>query len=310
MNWFKENPVVLAIAAAALVGTLAGGFFAMNAADRQDEALAECTAAITNLRRLEGKQPFPNEDNLKKVQASVESYKKSIRDFVTSLNEIEVPVADISPQKFQDELRVAADNLRKATANKTTLPENFFFGFDAYRTLLPPPGEAQELNREFLAIKSLIEAIVPLGITSIDTLVRHAGAVPATPDPKAAPPKPNEAVAKPLTFDSFTLGITAPQNSFISAFDKIPANPGDGFLVLRSMTIENTSPTAPLKADTGKQKPGSAQAPVTPGSSEKLPMIFGSELVKATVVFEILDFPERNVEEKKPQTPTQPTPAQ
>jgi hypothetical protein len=39
-------------------------------------------------------------------------------------------------------------------------------------------------------------------------------------------------------------------------------------------------------------------------------MIFGSELVKATVVFEILDFPERNVEEKKPQPPTQPTPAQ
>ena len=307
MNWFKENPLVLAIAAAALIGTLAGGFFAMNAADRQDEALAECTAAITNLRRLEGKQPFPNEDNLKKVQASVESYKKSIRDFVTSLNEIEVPVADISPQKFQDELRVAADNLRKATANKTTLPENFFFGFDAYRTLLPPPGEAQELNREFLAIKSLIEAIVPLGITSIDTLVRHAGAVPVTPDPKAAPPKPNEAVAKPLPFDSFTLGITAPQNSFVSAFDKIPANPG--FLVLRSMTIENTTPTAPLKADTGKPQPAPARAPVTPGASEKLPTVFGTESVKATLVFEILDFPEqKKAEEKKPQSPTPPTP--
>lgn len=308
MNWFKENPVVLAIAAAALVGTLAGGFFAMNAAVRQDEALASYTSAITNLRRLEGKQPFPNEANLKKVQAAVVDYKKSITDFADSLNEIEVPVSEISPQKFQDDLRVAADNLRKATANKTTLPENFFFGFDAYRTQLPPQGETKELNREFLAIKKLIENIIPLGITSIDALVRHAGAAPAAPDPKAAPPKPNEAVAKPLPFDSFTLGITTPQNSFISAFDKIPANPG--FLVVRSMTIENTSPTAPLKADTGKPQPAPAQAPVTPGSSEKLPMIFGSELVKATVVFEILDFPERNVEEKKPQTPTQPTPAQ
>lgn len=300
--------MVLAIAAAALVGTLAGGFFAMNAAVRQDEALASYTSAITNLRRLEGKQPFPNEANLKKVQAAVVDYKKSITDFADSLNEIEVPVSEISPQKFQDDLRVAADNLRKATANKTTLPENFFFGFDAYRTQLPPQGETKELNREFLAIKKLIENIIPLGITSIDALVRHAGAAPAAPDPKAAPPKPNEAVAKPLPFDSFTLGITTPQNSFISAFDKIPANPG--FLVVRSMTIENTSPTAPLKADNGKPQPALAQAPVSPESSEKLPMIFGSELVKATVVFEILDFPERNVEEKKPQTPTQPTPAQ
>jgi hypothetical protein len=132
--------------------------------------------------------------------------------------------------------------------------------------------------------------------------------VPVTPDPKAAPPKPNEAVAKPLPFDSFTLGITAPQNSFISAFDKIPANPG--FLVVRSMTIENTSPTAPLKADTGKPQPATARAPVTPGASEKLPTIFGAESVKATLVFEILDFPEQKVEEKKPQPPTQPTPAQ
>jgi hypothetical protein len=111
-----------------------------------------------------------------------------------------------------------------------------------------------------------------------------------------------------LPFDSFTLGITAPQNSFISAFDKIPANPG--FLVVRSMTIENTSPTAPLKADIGKPKPGTTPTPKTPGASEKLPTVFGAESVKATLVFEILDFPEQKVEEKKPQPPTQPTPAQ
>jgi hypothetical protein len=308
MNWFKENPVVLAIAAVALVGTLVAGFFAMEAVVRQEAAVAGYTSAITNLRRLEGKQPFPDDENLKKVQASVEAYKKSITDFVTLLNKIEVPVAEISPQKFQDDLRVAADNLRKATANKTALPENFFFGFDAFRTQLPPQGETKELNREFLAIKSLIDAIVPLGITSIDSLVRHAGAAPAAPDPKAAPPKPNEPVAKPLAFDSFTLGITAPQNSFISAFDKIPANPG--FLVVRSMTIENTSPTSPLKADIGKPKPGTTPTPKTPGASEKLPTVFGAESVKATLVFEILDFPEQKVEEKKPQPPTQPTPTQ
>ena len=308
MNWFKENPLVLAIAAVALVGTLVAGFFAMEAAVRQEQAAAGYTSAITGLRRLEGKQPFPDDANLKKVQASVEAYKKNITDFITSLNKIEVPVAEISPQKFQDDLRVAADNLRKATANKTALPENFFFGFDAFRTQLPPQVETQELNREFLAIKSLIDAIVPLGITSIDTLVRQAGAAPAAPDPKAAPQKPNEPVAKPLPFDSFTLSITAPQNAFISAFDKIPANPG--FLVLRSMTIENTSPTAPLKADTFNPKPAPAPAPTAPRASEKLPTVFGAESVKATLVFEILDFPERTVEEKKPQPPTQPTPAQ
>jgi hypothetical protein len=306
MNWFKENPVVLAIAAIALVGTLVAGFFAMEAAVRQEQAVAGYTAAITNLRRLEGKQPFPDDTNLKKVQTSVAAYKKSITDFVTSLNKMEVPSAEISPQKFQDDLRVAADNLRKATANKTSLPENFFFGFDAFRTQLPPQGETQELHREFLAIKSLIDAIVPLGITSIDTLVRHAGSEPAPPDPKATPAKSTEAISKPIPFDSFTLGITAPQGAFISAFDKIPTSPG--FLVVCSMTIENTSQTAPLKSETGKPNPATAPTPTTLGASEKLPMIFGSELVKASIVFEIPNFPEMKTEEKKPQTPTQPTP--
>ena len=46
MNWFKENPVVLAIAAVALVGTLVGGFFAMEAAVRQEEAVAGNTTAF------------------------------------------------------------------------------------------------------------------------------------------------------------------------------------------------------------------------------------------------------------------------
>ena len=68
MNWFKENPVVLAIAAMALVGTLVAGFFAMEAAVRQEEAVAGYEAAIKNLRGLEEKQPFPNDANLKQLK--------------------------------------------------------------------------------------------------------------------------------------------------------------------------------------------------------------------------------------------------
>ncbi len=80
--------MVLAIAAMALVGTLVAGFFAMEAVVRLEQAVAGYTAAITNLRRLEGKKPFPDDANFKKVQASVEDYKKSITAFVTSLNKM------------------------------------------------------------------------------------------------------------------------------------------------------------------------------------------------------------------------------
>jgi hypothetical protein len=304
MNWFKENPVVLVIAVVALLGTAVGGFFAMEAAAREEQAVSDLNSTISNLRRLQGKQPFPNEANFKKVEASVGAYKASIEDFASALSKMEVPTEAITPQKFQDNLRIAADNLRKATANKTSLPENFFFGFDEYRTQLPPQGETNELNREFLAIKNLIEAIVPLGITSIDTLVRHPAVKKAAPDPKAAPAKPAETLPAPVSFDSFTLGITATQNAFISAFDKIPSSPG--FLVVRSMTIENSSPNAPLKAEVGNPDFSSPADPMPPGAKESLPMLFGAELVKATVVFEIPDFPEKKAEEKPTQPQAQP----
>ncbi len=306
MNWFKENPVIVAIAAVGVLGTGVGCYFAIDGAMRHDQAVSDYTSAVQNVRRLEGKQPFPNAANLQKVQSSVAAYKKSIEDFGAALNKMEVPLEDVTPQKFQDNLRLAADNLAKAAANKTKLPANFFFGFDDYRAQLPPQNETKELNREFQAIKTLVEAFVSVGITSIDTLVRHPRVVEAAPDPKTIPAKPGEAAVKHLPFDSFTLGITASQNAFISAFDKIPANPG--FLVVRTMTIENSSPNAPLKADIGKAVHGAPASPAPPGTADKLPTVFGTELVKATLVFEILDFPEKKPEEKAAHASTPPTP--
>lgn len=303
MNWFKENPVIVAIAAVGVLGTAVGCYFAINGNLRHEQAITDYTSAVQNIRRLEGKKPFPDTANLQKVQSSVAAYKQSIEDFGTALNKMEVSTEEeITPQKFQDNLRLAADTLAKAAANKTKLPPNFFFGFDAFRTQLPPQNETKQLHREFQAIKILVESIVAAGITSIEVLER----IPAA---QAAPPKPGEAsTAKTLPFDSFTLGITATQNAFISAFDKIPANPG--FLVVRSMTIENTNPTAPLKADIGKPTPGVPASVTAPGAATKLPTVFGAELVKATLVFEILDFPEKKTEAKPAPPSTPPTPKQ
>ena len=308
MNWFKENPAVVVIAAVAVLGTAIGVFFAMEAAGRNEQAVSDLNSAISNFRRLQGKQPFPDEANLKKVETSVGAYKKSIEDFVSALKKMEVPTEDITPQKFQDNLRIATDSLRKATANKTTLPENFFFGFDEYRTQLPSQAETKDLNREFLAIKNLVEAIVPLGISSIDTLVRNPAVKKPAPDPKAAPAKPGETVAEPVPFHSFTLGITATQGAFISAFDKIPSSPG--FLIVRSMTIENSNPTAPHKDAAGHPASPPPSDAKSADAKEKLPMLFGAELVKATVVLEIPDFPENKAEAKPSQPKTQPAPKQ
>ena len=295
MNWLKANPVIAAIAAVALIGTAVTGFLAMQEAARLEQAVIALNTQASALRRLEAKQPFPKPENLKAVQESVNAYKAAIDGFKQKLNAIEVPLDEkITPQIFQDNLRQAVNDLQnEAKKNQVALPEKFFFGFDAYQTQLPTQDEVKKLHREFQAIKGLVGAIVPLGIISIDTLVRHPAAKPTalTPDPKAPSAKPDQPAPAPILVDSFTLGITAPQKSFINAFDKIPDSPG--FLVVRSMTIENTSPAPPPKNAPGQPGTPPPGAPnLKAPASDKLPMIFGSEAVKATMLFEVPDFPE------------------
>ena len=299
MNWFKQNPILVAITAIAVLGTAGTGFLATQGLSRYEQAIGDFNSQATTIRRLQAMKPYPDAANLKKVEESIKAYESEIQAFKLEMNKAEAPVVEITPQIFQDNLRQAVDDIRKlATQKKVVLPEKFFFGFDDYQTQLPNLEETQKLNREFQVIRNLVEAIVPLGITSIDTLTRHTGteAKPKINDPKTAP-------TKAIPFDSFTLGITSPQSSFISAFDKIPSTPG--FLIVRSMTIENSNPTPPTKAQTGISSvaPQGLFTGLKSTDPEKLPVVFGNELVKAKILFEIPDFPDKPAQPAKQPTP-------
>jgi hypothetical protein len=119
--------------------------------------------------------------------------------------------------------------------------------------------------------------------------VRHPKTSENAENEKASEPAAGEKTATP--FDSFTLGITATQEKFVTAFNQIPES--GAFLVVRSLSIENTNPAPPPRAE---PTPGTAAAlsPFeSPGAAaeDKLPVIFGREAVKATLLFEIPDFP-------------------
>ena len=290
MNWFKENPVLAAIAAFALLGTAWTGFLALDALSRHEQAIVDYNLKITDIRRLQAMKPYPDPDNLKKVEEGINAYESEIHRFKEEMNKMEAPLVEITPEIFQDNLRKAVDDLRKLAAQKkVALPEKFFFGFENYQTQLPTLEETQKLNREFHVIRSLVESIIPLGITSLDTLTRIPGSPtkPKGEDPKASPPKA-------IPFDSFTLGITAPQSCFIAAFDKIPDAPG--FLIVRSMIIENSNPTPPPKAASPGRpaaQPKAASLGIKDAEADKLPVVFGTELVKGSILFEIPDFPDK-----------------
>jgi hypothetical protein len=288
MNWFKENPVPAAILAFALLGTAATTYLALQASGRNSLAIDEFNNQITTLRRLQAKKPFPNAENQKKVVEAVNAYGTATTEFISGLGALEAPLdTSITPQKFQDDLRNAVDSLRAAASkNGVALPEQFFFGFDDFQTQLPTPQQTPLLYREFTVIQSLVQSLVDLSIDSIDSLVRH----PKKEEDPEADPEPSSEVSSTATFDSFSLGITAPQEKFVTAFNKIPRSAA--FIVLRSMAIENTNPVPPPRVE-----PTPAPVAASPfdtaenAADEKLPVVFGRESVKATLLFEIPDFP-------------------
>ncbi len=304
MNWFKENPVPAAILAFALLGTAATSYLALQASGRNSLAIDEFNTQIATLRRLEGKKPFPNPVNEQKVLAAVEQFGNATTAFIAGLGALEAPLdPSVTPEKFQDDLRNAVDALRAAASkNGVALPEEFFFGFDAFQTQLPTPQEAPFLYREFTVIRALVDKLVALPVQSIDSLVRHpktAENADADSDSKPTPDQEKTSAA----FDSFTLGLTAPQEKFIAAFNQIPQ--AGAFLVLRSLSLENTNPVPPPRAEPTPAAPAALSPFDTADSAtrEKLPVVFGREAVKASLLLEIPDFPGESTPAADPAAP-------
>jgi hypothetical protein len=281
MTWFKDNPFLTALLAVALIGTGATAFLASSAAARLATAETNLANNQRTLTALQKNKPFPNPCNVEKFQQVVDAYSTEVAALLDALAAKEPPLEPITPQAFQDNLRDAVDTLRAtALSSGTILPEQFFYGFDAYQTRLPADAEAPRLNREFSIIRTITDAIVSSGAASIDTLER-------TPTQPADPDTPQP----PYTIDPFTLSFTATSNKVRNAVNTIAG--ASEFLIIRSLSLRNTNPDPPAKS----AEPTTPAAPVSsfPFDDAPLPgtleIVLGKELVQATLAIEILDFP-------------------
>lgn len=300
MNWFKQNPIAVVLIVVAVIGTGATSYLAVDAQARRDEAQANLDSQLQKLKQFQNQKPFPTESNLKAVQSSLKEYREEIAKYRTALAAMEEPLAPINPQEFQDDLRKAVDELRKKALEKgVTLPENFFYGFDEYQATPPSQQEVGELNREFRIIRRLTDEIVDLKIGSIASLKRQEIPTPSatpsatpTPTPAAKPGATPAPKAPSISTKTFTITFTSPQEKLLTAFNMI--QDADEFLLIRSLTMDNTSPQPPLRSQSGDSSP--TEGIPTPSASASAPetiqAVLGRESVIASLTIEILDFPD------------------
>ncbi len=312
MNWFKANPIPAAIAVAVIAATAALAYLATGAA----QATAEATAALDNearqLEALKKQKPYPSKANRDKIMADAEAYETALAKLKTDLADLDEPSSSTTPQGFQDALRKAVDAISSEAIKKTiALPEAFYLGFDEFRTRLPSKEEAITLDREFNVIKTLVSQLVDLPVERIDTLTR-------LPQPPLA-----QGATSPISKTRFTISFTSGQKELIQAFNLVSRS--DRFLVIRSVTFENSNSAPPPKV-AAEGTPASPASPMRPrramrqaaareaspaglpfaGSTQPdeedsyLDVVFGDEAVTATLLIEIPTFPEPATEQSPP----------
>lgn len=312
MNWLKQNPIVAFLILLAFIGTGVTSYLAVDATALRNEAQANLNSQLQKLKQFQNQKPYPEVASLKALEDSLVEYRAEVAKYRTTLAKMEASLDSINPQEFQDDLRKAVDELKKNAIEKgVSLPDDFFYGFDAYQAAPPSQQEVVELNREFRIIRGIADSLVDQQIGAIDSLKRQEILVKAPtvpPAPPAKPATPNESPKAPaISIRTFTLTFTAPQDKFLSAFNMIQDK--DEFLLIRSLALDNTSPEPPPRAQLGDAS-GSPAIPVrgiTANSSETIQAILGRESVRASFVVEILDFPDWESEPStQPKAPSPP----
>lgn len=310
MNWFKQNPIALVLLLVAVIGTGATSYLAVESTARRDEAQMSLDSQIQKLKQFQNQKPFPTEKNRRAIQDSVEEYRAEIGKYRTALAAMEAPLSPINPQEFQDDLRKAVDELRKTAIQKgVTLPDNFFYGFDEYQAAPPSQQEVGELNREFGIMRRIADELVDMKIGSIGSLKRQE-IVTKSPAPTPAPPAKPGASTEPkapvISSKTFIITFTAPQEKVLAAFNKI--QDADEFLLIRSISLDNTSPQPPPRTQSGDSAtfPGRPTPDVSEQNPETIKAILGRESVTASLTIEILDFPDW---ESKPSAQSKATPS-
>ena len=294
MNWFKDNPFLAGIVAVCLVGSGVLGYLIVDAASAYTASSEAYTAAVAKLHTLQNKVPFPSDANLKGIKSALADYSSHIGSLRSQLAKMEVPLDEkVTPQQFQDGLRTAVNDIRiKAEANGVKLPTNFYFGFDQYQTQVPSEQAAPFLHRQFQVIQALVVRLVDFKVASIDGVTRTP-----LPQESAAPgggAKKPDAAEPVLSRFPFDISFTAEQGKFRVAFNSLLGS--DQFLIVRSLTIQNSNSQAPAKkgsdATAAPSNPLAAAAGLPGKEQSSLQVILGREVLKVTLRLEMLDFAE------------------
>lgn len=251
MDWFKQNPFVGAILAAAAVILLVGGYFVYTASGQFAETQEAFASKKSTLENLQRGHPFPDEANLKAAGQETEHATKLLEGISKNF---EVSTPSLEPKDFQDKLSRMVLEITKAAADKgIALPEKFYLGFESYQTEPPAAAATAALGLQLDSIHAVVKALLESNVKSLGPILRTplrgeaSAAGTATENAASKASKKKTAPhASAFGMAAFDISFTADQTASRTAFNRIlNINPP---VFIRLAALSNSAPKAPLKA--------------------------------------------------------------
>jgi len=273
MDWLKSNPVLGALAAAALLVVLVGGYFTYSASALFAEEQAVYDGKKSQLESLRTGKPYPDAANAE----AAERESKEAAEMLAELGKaFSAPIPALTPQAFQDELSTAVKEIQSLAAQKgVALGQEFYLGFEAYEAQPPSEVVAAQLGLQLRSIEATVRALIESEAKCVESVTR----LPLPDEPGAAAAAVKEATEeKPKSFAllPFDVVFTADQPSFRLALNRVSELKPPVFI--RLVSVANSSPQPPPKS-TDADTP--AQEPAADAVGEKgIEPILGRELLR------------------------------
>lgn len=295
-EWFNQNPWLGKFVMIAAGATLAAVILLFVTRGKYEQAVARFNEASAERSRLERLDPFPTEDNFKKMQVYVEGYRADLDKFKAELKTHVLPLpADLPANEFQTRLRQAiTETTDKARGAKMKLPEPFFLGFDEFTAALPNATAAPLLGQELTQIQQLMNILIDARVESVvdfkrTPLAEEGGpAKTPTPAPGRKPGPAGSESAKLLERGVVDFRFVAVPSAARKAINQI-ASATEQIYVIRTLHVRNEKDKGPGRAGGNEPLPAGKEG-AAPKQSGNLNFIVGNERVEVAARVEIVRF--------------------
>ncbi len=272
------------------VGTLVAVLFLCWSMSRFGDAEVEFDQRATELAALQSHNPFPSEENLRKMKAQAEEYGTTLAALQEDLKTRVLPLpAAMKPNEFQTRLRQAMTSVaEKARVHNVKLPENFYLGFEEFGAKLPDTEAAAQLGRELAQVELLVTVLIDARVQAVTSLKRVArGELPSVAATPAARTGTMTAAPAPVVERAvIEVAFVGPPGAMRRVLNQI-SSAGQQLYVIRTLQVVNEKETGPPRGGEG-----SSPAPVA-GSADAtsaLQFIVGNEQVQTVARIEMVRF--------------------